>query len=150
MKKILALLVFAILPTLVALSQRRIIDMHIHSYTESDFGEREAPTDHYGVKGSVNAEQHRLETFAAFERFNIVKAVVSGNPESVKNWKGKDDKNRVIRGILSFLPIGKNPSKTDGLSSKARKSDLISTDMWAYPVLKSPMLLGSGDQGILN
>jgi hypothetical protein len=42
MKKILALLAFAVLPTLEAFSQKRIIDMHIHSYTESDFGEREA------------------------------------------------------------------------------------------------------------
>ncbi len=88
-----------------AFSQRKIIDMHIHSYTESDFGVREpSATDHYGVKGSANAEEHLLETFAATERFNIVKAAVSGNPESVKNWKERDKDNRVIRGILSFLP----------------------------------------------
>ncbi|MEB2774190.1 amidohydrolase family protein [Algoriphagus sp. D3-2-R+10] len=104
MQKILILLSLAVLSPLVGQSQTRIIDMHIHSYTESDFGEREAPTDHYGVKGSVNAEQHRIETFAAFEQFNIVKAMVSGNPESVKNWKEKDKDNRVIRGILNFLP----------------------------------------------
>ncbi|WP_439473526.1 amidohydrolase family protein [Algoriphagus formosus] len=88
-----------------AFSQRKIIDMHIHSYTESDFGVREpSATDHYGVKGSANAEEHLLETFAAMERFKIVKAAVSGNPESVKNWKERDKDNRVIRGILSFLP----------------------------------------------
>lgn len=88
-----------------AFSQRKIIDMHIHSYTESDFGVREpSATDHYGVKGSANAEQHRLETFAAFERFNIVKAAVSGNPESVRFWKEKDKDNRVIKGILSISP----------------------------------------------
>ncbi|WP_162142718.1 amidohydrolase family protein [Algoriphagus marincola] len=88
-----------------AFSQRKIIDMHIHSYTESDFGVREpSATDHYGVKGSANAEQHRLETFAAFERFNIVKAAVSGNPESVRIWKEKDKDNRVIKGILSISP----------------------------------------------
>ncbi|WP_194775302.1 amidohydrolase family protein [Pararhodonellum marinum] len=103
MKKL--LLFLTLLPEIfIVQAQTRIIDMHIHSYTDSDFGEREAAGDHYGVKGSVNAEQHRMETFAAFERFNIVKAMVSGNPESVKNWKDKDDKNRVIRGILSFLP----------------------------------------------
>ncbi|SEJ55223.1 hypothetical protein SAMN05192553_10542 [Cyclobacterium xiamenense] len=104
MKKILALLAFAVLPTLEAFSQKRIIDMHIHSYTESDFGEREPVTDHYGVKGSANAKAHLTETFAAMERLNIVKAMVSGNPESVRIWKENDRENRVIRGILSFLP----------------------------------------------
>lgn len=104
MKKILALLAFAVLPTLEAFSQKRIIDMHIHSYTESDFGEREPITDHYGVEGSANAKAHLIETFAAMERLNIVKAMVSGNPESVRIWKENDRENRVIRGILSFLP----------------------------------------------
>lgn len=104
MKKILALLAFAVLPTLEAFSQKRIIDMHIHSYTESDFGEREPVTDHYGVKGSANSKAHLTETFAAMERLNIVKAMVSGNPESVRIWKENDRENRVIRGILSFLP----------------------------------------------
>lgn len=98
------LILLALLPQFL-FSQTRIIDMHIHSYTESDFGVREpSATDHYGVKSSANAEQHRLETFAAFERFNIVKAAVSGNPESVRIWKEKDKDNRVIKGILSISP----------------------------------------------
>ncbi|SDC88344.1 hypothetical protein SAMN04488104_100887 [Algoriphagus faecimaris] len=105
MKKILAIVGFVLLPLMVSFGQTRIIDMHIHSYTESDFGVREpSATDHYGVKSSANAEQHRLETFAAFERFNIVKAAVSGNPESVRIWKEKDKDNRVIKGILSISP----------------------------------------------
>lgn len=78
--------------------------MHIHSYTESDFGGREPATDFYGRKGSANAELHRLETLAAFKKWNIVKAVVSGNPESVENWVSKDSSDRIIRGILMFQP----------------------------------------------
>lgn len=98
------LILLALLPQFL-FSQTRIIDMHIHSYTESDFGVREpSATDHYGVRGSANAEQHRIETFAAFERFNIVKAAFSGNPESVRIWKEKDKDNRVIKGILSISP----------------------------------------------
>ena len=58
---------------LFAQSQTKIIDMHIHSYSNRDFGEREPATDHYGVKGSTNAESHRIATFAAFRKFNIVK-----------------------------------------------------------------------------
>jgi uncharacterized protein len=82
----------------------KIIDIHIHSYTQSDFGEREPAADHYGNKGSANAEIHRMETFDAFKNWNIAKAVVSGNPESVENWVEKDSSNRIIRGILMFAP----------------------------------------------
>ncbi|MBI3717889.1 MAG: hypothetical protein HY252_04775 [Sphingobacteriales bacterium] len=32
--------------------QTKIIDMHVYSYTESDFGDREPTADHYGNKGS--------------------------------------------------------------------------------------------------
>ena len=89
---------------LVAQSQTKIIDMHVHSYTDSDFGEREPASDHYGKKGSKNAEIHRGETVAAFKKFNIVKAMVSGNPQSVENWVAKDSSQRIIRGILMFAP----------------------------------------------
>lgn len=82
----------------------KIIDMHIHSYTQGDFGEREPAADHYGNKGSANAEIHRMETFDAFKNWNITKAVVSGNPESVENWVAKDSSNRILRGILMFAP----------------------------------------------
>ena len=87
-----------------AFSQTKIIDMHIHSYSETDFGEREPTSDFYGKKGAANAEAHRVETFAAFEKWNIVKAMVSGNPQSVEEWTAKDSNNRVIRGILIFSP----------------------------------------------
>jgi len=89
---------------LFAPSQTKIIDMHIHSYSNKDFGEREPATDHYGTKGAANAESHRIATFAAFRKFNIVKAVVSGNPESVEDWASKDSAHIVIRGILMFTP----------------------------------------------
>ncbi|PKQ44262.1 amidohydrolase family protein [Confluentibacter flavum] len=85
-------------------AQTKVIDMHIHSYSDRDFGEREPASDHYGVKGSSDAESHRLETFAAFKKLNIVKAIVSGNPESVENWVENDTENRIIKGILMFSP----------------------------------------------
>lgn len=101
--KFLLLLVF-LQQFLLAPGQTKIIDMHIHSYTESDFSKRQPAADYYGTNGSVNAEKHRLETFAAFNKFNIVKAVVSGNPESVDNWAKKDTTQRVIRGLLMYTP----------------------------------------------
>jgi predicted TIM-barrel fold metal-dependent hydrolase len=78
--------------------------MHIHSYSNSDFGQREPASDYYGTKGSQDAKTHREATFAAFKKFNIVKAAVSGNPGSVENWVEKDSSHRVIRGILMFAP----------------------------------------------
>src|SRR4051812_9523728 len=85
-------------------AQTKIIDMHAHSYTESDFGARESPTDYYGNKGSANAESHRTATFAAFKKWNVVKAMVSGNPGSVENWFSKDTNHIVIKGILMYTP----------------------------------------------
>ena len=78
--------------------------MHAHSYTESDFGEREPAADYYGKKGSKDAESHRRATFAAFKKWKIVKAMVSGNPQSVEDWVAKDSSGIVIKGILMFTP----------------------------------------------
>jgi len=80
--------------------QTKVIDMHAHSYIDSDFGEREPATDYYGNKGSSNATAHKVASFAAFKKLNVVKAMVSGNPESVENWAAKDSNRIVIRGIL--------------------------------------------------
>jgi len=78
--------------------------MHAHSYSESDFGKRESATDYYGNKGSSDAASHRLATLAAYKKLNVVKAMVSGNPESVENWFSKDSNHIVIKGILMYTP----------------------------------------------
>lgn len=82
----------------------KIIDMHVHSYSNTDFGEREPAADHYGNKGSENADEHRNASIVAFNKLNIVKAAVSGNPESVETWAANDSNGLVIRGILIFHP----------------------------------------------
>ena len=104
MTKNITILLILLQNFLPAQSQTKIIDMHIHSYSSKDFGVREPASDSYGKKGSANAEVHRIETFAAFKKWNIVKAMVSGNPESVEEWAAKDSNHRVIRGILIFSP----------------------------------------------
>jgi hypothetical protein len=93
-----------LLHTFNSQSQTRVIDMHIHCYSDHDFGEREPTSDFYGVKGSPDAKAHRLETFAAFKKLNIVKAMVSGNPGSVEEWAREDRDRRIIKGILMFHP----------------------------------------------
>ncbi len=67
MKKSIGILLVLFRVFLVAQAQTKIIDMHVHSYTNSDFGEREPAADHYGTKGSKDAESHRLATFAALK-----------------------------------------------------------------------------------
>lgn len=104
MNQYIIILLCLLFQTLFGQSQTRIIDVHIHSYTNSDFGEREPPSDYYGNKGSRDAEAHRIATFAAFKKFNIVKAVVSGSPESMENWVAKDSNHHIIKGILMFAP----------------------------------------------
>jgi predicted TIM-barrel fold metal-dependent hydrolase len=101
-KTSLTLLFLAIV--IVTFAQTKVIDMHVHSYSNTDFGEREPATDHYGVKGASDAQSHRLETVAAFKKLNIVKAAVSGNPDSVEEWAKNDTENMVIRGILMYSP----------------------------------------------
>jgi len=41
--------------------QTKVIDMHAHSYIDSDFAEREPATDYYGNKGSSNATAHKVQ-----------------------------------------------------------------------------------------
>jgi uncharacterized protein len=95
------LLIFTL--SLIARSQTKIIDMHIHSFSNSDFGES-APVKNENGEEAYSAEIHRVETFAAFEKFNIVKAMVSGNPESVENWAANDKDKRIIKGLLMYTP----------------------------------------------
>lgn len=83
-------------------AQTKIIDMHIHSYDSSTF--LHPAVDPSGNKGSLTADAHRNETFAAFKKYNIVKAVVSGSPESVNKWSTNDNSNIIIKGIAMDAP----------------------------------------------
>lgn len=102
MKNGILILIMLLLQFFSARSQTKVIDMHIHSYADYEFGE--PAIDYYGVKSSKNAEMHRDETLAAFKKYNIKKAVVSGSPESVESWRRNDNDDVVIRGILMFAP----------------------------------------------
>lgn len=78
-------------------AQTKIIDMHIHSYDSSQFN---TPSiDYYGNKGASNTNEHFAQTYKAFKKFNIVKALISGSPNSVETWFKADTSHIVIRGI---------------------------------------------------
>ena len=104
MTKIIIILLIVLQNFLTVQCQSKIIDMHIHSYTQSHLDERKPFIDFYGVTGTANAEKLMNETFDAFKKYNIVKAVVSGSPESVEMWAANDKYNRVIKGIALDAP----------------------------------------------
>ena len=89
---------------LFAHAQTKIIDMHIHSYTQKHLDKGKPYIDYFGVNGIDNAEKLMTQTFEAFKKYNIIKAMVSGSPESVEIWATKDTSNIVIKGIAIDLP----------------------------------------------
>lgn len=83
-------------------SQTKIIDMHLHSYSQ-EWLSSEA-YDHYGVKGEQTLDSHFSKTYKAMQNLNIVKGVVSGSVASMDYWKSKDVDNRIIRGLYANHP----------------------------------------------
>lgn len=104
MKKNIIVLLIVLPNFLFAQAQTKIIDMHIHSYTQKQLDKGKPYVDYFGVNGIDNAEKLMNQTFEAFKKYNIIKAMVSGSPESVAIWAEKDTSNCVIKGIAIELP----------------------------------------------
>lgn len=83
-------------------SQMKIIDMHLHCYSPEVLAEERF--DYYGVKGVQDLETHFKETYAAMQKHNIVKGVVSGALGTIDYWKANDTDGRVIQGLHFFHP----------------------------------------------
>ena len=81
-----------------------IIDMHIHSYGKvSEYGAY-GETGPRGFQGSASQEAHFKETYDRFKKYNIVKAIASGSPESIEAWKKWDVDGRIISGLMIDSP----------------------------------------------
>ena len=63
-----------------------IIDMHLHAYRAADW-KGSPPNPITGKPGPATAEEHMRQTLAAMERYNVVKAIVSGPVEVVEQWR---------------------------------------------------------------
>jgi hypothetical protein len=63
-----------------------IIDMHLHAYGASEW-KASQPNPVTGKPGPATADEHMRQTLAAMERYNIVKAIVSGPLEVVEQWR---------------------------------------------------------------
>jgi hypothetical protein len=63
-----------------------IIDVHLHAYAASDW-KGSQPNPVTGKPGPATATEHMRQTLEAMERYNIVKAIVSGPLEVVEQWR---------------------------------------------------------------
>jgi uncharacterized protein len=69
-----------------AVQRQPIIDVHLHAFRTADW-KGPAPNPITGKPGPATAEEHMRQTLAAMERYNIVKAIVSGPVEVVEQWR---------------------------------------------------------------
>jgi predicted TIM-barrel fold metal-dependent hydrolase len=78
-----------------------IIDVHVHAYTaDARFGTRWTnPLTGLEMVATPDAESHERATAAAFARYNVVRAVVSGGDhDAVLRWR-EHDPGRIIAGF---------------------------------------------------
>jgi predicted TIM-barrel fold metal-dependent hydrolase len=86
-------------PACAPVVKRRIIDVHVHAYTDEQLSKRTEDNPVTGDKAyAASSAQHREATFCALQRYNIVRAVVSNQWAAVQQWKARDPE-RVIAGI---------------------------------------------------
>jgi uncharacterized protein len=69
-----------------AIQRPPIIDVHLHAYLPADW-KGPSPNPVTGKPGPATADEHMRQTLAVMERYNIVKAIVSGPLEVVEQWR---------------------------------------------------------------
>lgn len=83
-----------------------IIDMHVHTQVFPDADELTSPGSGVTYKAPKSAEEHKKQTFEMFDKYNVVKAMVSGMKDQAYSWY-LDDPERIIPG--SMCVPGKSP-----------------------------------------
>ena len=84
------------------LKRQPIIDVHLHAFRAVDW-KVSAPNPITGKPGPATAEEHMRQTLDAMERYNIVKAIVSGPVEVVGQWRTSAP-NRILASPLFGRP----------------------------------------------
>lgn len=81
--------------------QPPIIDMHIHAFGFDEYGDPPPPNEVTGKRPTARSDREAMEaTFAAMERYNIVKAVASGPLDDVLRWR-QAAPDRIIGGAYT-------------------------------------------------
>ena len=86
----------------VPIQRQPIIDMHLHAFLPADW-KGPSPNPVTGKPGPATAEEHMRQTLAAMERYNIVKAIVSGPVETVEQWRTAAP-GRILASLLFGRP----------------------------------------------
>jgi uncharacterized protein len=108
MKRALVLALSALAPPDGRAAEPRapVIDMHVHAYSaDPRFGSRFTnPLTGKEMTAAQDVAAHERETFAAFARYNVVKAVVSGGDHAgVLRWRERDP-GRILGGYAVTNP----------------------------------------------
>ena len=93
MKRILIVLLVIVISLKILSGQ--IIDVHMHVYNEKEYqGGQKHPM---GPDSPNNADEFYKQIVELMDRHNIEYALISGSPETIKEWKAKD--KRFIGGL---------------------------------------------------
>jgi predicted TIM-barrel fold metal-dependent hydrolase len=95
-------LILLLLNSFTVMGQERVIDMHLHAFTDDSF--KVPAKDYYGNVGSASAAAQLAETYAAMTKYHIVKAMVCGSVASLDAWVLKDQGHKIIRGLAMNDP----------------------------------------------
>ncbi len=102
--RLLAVVFCVVCQPIAAQGRQPIIDVHIHSYDKALDSGHYGEVGPRGLIGSADQRQHFEETLAQFKQHNIVKAVVSGPPQSIEAWAKWDEDGRVIPALYMNSP----------------------------------------------
>lgn len=124
-KKILSAALFTFLGVsandAIAEEQLPIIDMHLHSYDETNYFV--APDEH-GTMAPPTVEAHFEATYESMRDNNIVIGVVSNSVSSEAAWMSKDVDGRFLRGFGWFRPSDELLTEFEALA-RAGKIDVF-------------------------
>lgn len=84
-----------------------IIDMHLHALPIEAFGPPGTPNPATGKPSAATTDdQLREASLAALERYHIVRAVTSGTPELVRQWKAAAPDRIIASPVFPTFPEG--------------------------------------------
>lgn len=89
------IVIFAVLLFVSKAADSQIIDMHLHSYTESEYWLDSPPLR--GIESPATVKEHLDQTIQLLDKHKIEWAVVCGSLESVEIWTSAD--KRFIPGL---------------------------------------------------
>ena len=100
-----------------------IIDVHAHVYSSDPRFDHHAPNPVTGKPLTADDEEsHRRATLAEMDRYNIVKAVVSNDYDTVLRWKSAAP-DRILCSYAFSIP---DPPDADTLRDEHRANRLVS------------------------